>query len=180
MGASQALSELHSLQDPIVGGTLVFAVLFPTVFAFTAMSYSSTKLKPSINASYITLQPMIVAVLSLVLFGKVLDAPEIASGMVVLGGLYFTIIGNPRIDREWGEYMSDLPTNVPQTLSNVADAMPQTIATVADAGLNAVESVSESVSDRIDSIRESAGDLVSSVRTDAADDLGSDIDKEQQ
>jgi EamA-like transporter family len=163
--ALQALSELKALNDPLVSGTLLFAILGPTVFAFTAMSFSSQKLKPSINASYITLQPMIVALLSLLLFGKTLQPPEIASGMVVLGGLYFTIIGNPRIDREWADYVSDLPSNVPQT-----------IATVADAGVSAAANVS----DRIDSLVEGAGDFIDNVRSRGSDGSGSDVDLSAQ
>ena len=137
--ALQMLSEMKVLTDPVIAGTLAFAIIGPTVFAFSAMSFSSQKLKPSITSSYITLQPMIVAVLSLLLFGKTLDAPELASGSVVLLGLYFTIIGNPRVDREWIEYASDLPANVPQT-----------IATVADATIDAASSVREDVSGLIE------------------------------
>jgi hypothetical protein len=143
----QLFAQVGSFADPHVAGALLFAVLGPTVFAFSALSYSSQMLKPSINSSYITLQPVLVALLSLALFGTYLDLPECASGAFVLAGLYLTIIGNPCIDREWSEYVADLPTNVPQT-----------IAMVADAGMLAAASVSDTLDDATDRL----GDMVSS------------------
>jgi drug/metabolite transporter (DMT)-like permease len=97
----QLPAQATMLLDPTVAGALVFAVLGATVFCFTGMSYGSCKLKPSVSSSYITLQPMFVALISLVLFGTVLDSKEIAAGGVVVVGLYLSIIGNPSVDRAW-------------------------------------------------------------------------------
>ena len=163
----QMLSELKAFDDPVVSGALVFAIVGPTVFAFTAMSFSSQKLKPSITASYITLQPVIVAVLSLLLFGKTFGLEEVSSGAVVLIGLYFTIIGNPRLDREWAEYVSDLPGNVPQT-----------IATVADASVSAAETLGDKVTERLDTLVASTGEVLEKVTTSSSEERGSSDDSQ--
>ena len=151
----QVFSEMRIFADPHIAATLVFAILGPTIFAFTAMSFSSQKLKPSITSSYITLQPMIVALLSLLLFGKTLDPPEVASGSAVLFGLYLTIIGNPRLDREWAEYWSDLPANVPQTIATVADAGAAAASDFRDNMAEVTDSVIGTVSDATSAVVES-------------------------
>lgn len=152
----QLWSQLNSFADPKLAGALTFAVLGPTVFAFSALSYSSQKLKPSINSSYITLQPMLVSLVSLVLFGTTLSSPEVGSGVIVLAGLYLSIIGNPQVDRAWSEYVQDLPTNVPQTIASVADASVGAAATVGEA----VVELGTDVRDKIDNALsgEEAGD----------------------
>ena len=151
----QLLSNAAPLTQPTVAGALLFAVAGPTVFAFCAMSFSSKKVKPSINASYTTLQPVLVAVLSLLLFGTALDSAECAAGALVIAGLGMTVVGSPKIDREWAAYVSDLPANVPQT-----------IASVADASLSAAVTASETVSDRIEGVRADVGDRLEGVLDD--------------
>jgi hypothetical protein len=145
----QLASQADMLLHPAVAAALVFAVAGPTVFNFSAMAYSSNKLKPSISSAYITLQPILVAILSLALFGKVLSADECTAGLVVVLGLYLSVIGNPQLDRDWREYVSDLPTNVPQTLANVADATIDVASNVADATVDAAKSISESVAETV-------------------------------
>jgi hypothetical protein len=156
-------SLLQVVEQAGILGALVFAVLGPTVFSFSALSYSSRKLKPSINSAYITLQPVLVAIMSLVLFGNVLTSQELEAGLLVLIGLYFTIIGNPKVDREWKDYVSDLPTNVPQTLSNVADA-------VVDVKDVAVDAVVETVVDTVSDIKSGLRELVGSETEDNSDE----------
>ena len=190
----QMWSQLSSFADPKLSGALAFAVLGPTVFAFSALSFASQKLKPSINSSYITLQPMLVSVVSLVLFGTTLSSQEIGAGGIVLAGLYLSIIGNPQVDRAWVEYVQDLPTNVPQTIASVADAsveaattvgdavadlgsdvrdyvqdlptnVPQTIASVADASVEAATTVSGAVVDLGSDVREKIDNALSNHET---------------
>lgn len=168
------------LLDPTVLGALVFAVLGPTVFSFTALSYSSKKLKPSVNSAYITLQPVLVAVLSLLLFGDMLSTPEIQSGCLVLAGLYLTVIGNPDVDRAWRGYVSDLPTNVPQTLENVADAAVSASENVVETVSDTVAEVQETVAEVQENMAETVSDMRASVKerveyivADAADSLDS-------
>jgi EamA-like transporter family len=168
--AMQLASQAGMLLHPAVAAALVFAVVGPTVFNFSAMAYSSKKLKPSISSAYITLQPILVAVLSLALFGKVLSADECTAGLVVVLGLYLSVIGNPQLDRDWKEYVSDLPTNVPQTLANAADATIDVAHNVADATVDAAKSISETVADTVleaaaavtDAVSKAAGSLTDS------------------
>lgn len=176
--AVQIPSQAMMLLDPVVLGALAFAVLGPTVFSFTALSYSSKKLKPSINAAYITLQPVLVAVLSQLLFGDRLSAPEIEAGGVVMAGLYLTVIGNPDVDRAWREYVSDLPTNVPQTLENVADAAVTASENVAETVSDTVTDVQETVAEVQETVAETVSDMRETVKerveyivADAADSL---------
>lgn len=163
------------LLNPAVFGALVFAVLGPTVFSFTALSYSSKKLKPSVNSAYITLQPVLVAVLSLLLFGDRLSTAEIESGCVVLAGLYLTVIGNPDVDRAWREYVSDLGTNVPrsaqQTLESVADAAVSVSENVAESMAETVSEVQESVAETVSDMHDSVKERVEYIVADAADSL---------
>jgi hypothetical protein len=154
----QLVSQAQIFGDPVMVAALVFAVGGPTVFAFSALSYSSQKLKPSINSAYITLQPVLVAVASLLLFGTVLTYEEMGSGLTVLFGLYLSIIGNPQVDRAWTEYMSDLPANVPQS-----------IASVADAGVGAAVTVTGKVRDIGSDVRGRVGDIISQ-STDVLDE----------
>jgi hypothetical protein len=178
----QIPSQISILLDPAVLGALAFAVLGPTVFSFTALSYSSKKLKPSVNSAYITLQPVLVALLSLLLFGDMLSSAEIQSGCVVLAGLYLTVIGNPEVDRAWREYVSDLGTNVPQTLENVAETAvavsENVVDTVAETVTAVSENVVETVSETVTEVQESVTDLHLSLRekienvvSDSADSL---------
>lgn len=176
----QIPSQVLSLMDPMVLGALAFAVLGPTVFSFTALSYSSKKLKPSVNSAYITLQPVLVAVLSLLLFGDMLSTPELQSGCLVLAGLYLTVIGNPDVDRAWREYVSDLGTSVPQTLETVADAAVSVSENVVAASENVAESMAETYSDVKEGVAETVSDMRDSVKdrvdyivADAADSLDS-------
>lgn len=163
----QIPSQALILVNPVVFGALIFAVLGPTVFSFTALSYSSKKLKPSVNSAYITLQPVLVAVLSLLLFGDGLSTPEIESGCVVLAGLYLTVIGNPTVDRAWREYVSDLGTNVPQTIENVADAAVTATENVAESVAGTVVEVQESVAETVTDMKERMEFIVA----DASDSL---------
>jgi hypothetical protein len=154
----QLVTQAQIFGDPVMVAALLFAVGGPTVFAFSALSYSSQKLKPSINSAYITLQPVLVALASLLLFGTVLTYEEMGSGLTVLFGLYLSIIGNPQVDRAWSEYMSDLPANVPQS-----------IAYVADAGVGAAVTVTGKVRDIGSDVRGRVGDIISQ-STDVLDE----------
>jgi EamA-like transporter family len=155
------------LMHPAVAAALAFAVIGPTIFNFSAMAYTSQKLKPSISSAYITLQPIIVAFLSLALFGKRLSADECAAGLVVVTGLYLSVIGNPQLDREWAEYVSDLPGNVPQTISNVADATADAASNFSDATIDMAKNVGESVADSMVEVAVVVGASV----TEAAENL---------
>eukprot|EP00892_Ulva_mutabilis_P007089 jgi/Ulvmu1/4752/UM020_0036.1 len=160
----QIPSQAATLLSPTLGGALAFAVLGATVFCFTAMSYGSQKLKPSVSSSYITLQPMFVAVLSLVIFGTMLDAKELESGALVLVGLYLSIIGNPSVDRAWQEYMSDLPTNVPQTFTDAAETSASAAAAVKGAVADTVGDVRDTVGDVKETVVEKVEDVALSVQ----------------
>lgn len=61
------------LNSASVQFALLYAVLGATVYCFTAMGYSSKRLKPSITSSYITLQPIMVALLSVWVFGRTIS-----------------------------------------------------------------------------------------------------------
>lgn len=156
------------LLQPNVAGALAFAVLGATVFCFTAMSYGSRKLKPSVSSSYITLQPMFVALLSLILFGTMLDVKELESGALVLIGLYFSIIGNPSVDRAWQEYMSDLPTNVPQTITDAAENGASAAAAVSDRVADTMGDVKDTVADTVEDVKETVAGKVEDVRETVA------------
>lgn len=102
--------------------------------------------------------------MSLALFGKRLSPDECTAGLVVVLGLYLSVIGNPRLDREWADYVSDLPTNVPQTLANVADGAADAASNISDAASNISDSIAESVGD--------VASAVSTTVTEAAESLG--------
>lgn len=146
-----------------MAAALAFAVLGATVFCFTAMSYGSRKLKPSVSSSYITLQPMFVAVISLLLFGTMLDAKELESGALVLIGLYLSIIGNPSVDRAWQEYMSDLPTNVPQSITDAAETSASAAAAVKGCVADTVGDVKETMVDTVGDVKDTVVEVVEKV-----------------
>lgn len=117
---------------------------------------------------------MFVAFLSLILFGTMLDAKELESGALVLVGLYLSIIGNPSVDRAWQEYMSDLPTNVPQSFTDAAensvsaavvlsDRVVDTMGDVKDSVVDTVEDVKESVTGKVIDVKDSFVDKVEDV-----------------
>eukprot|EP01036_Dinobryon_divergens_P029895 gene29895-39064_t len=75
---------------------LVYASVFATAFAYNTYSYVSKTLSPSVVTIYSTLQPVGTAVLSLILFGKVIGLSEGVGGFIVALGLAITVIGRRR------------------------------------------------------------------------------------
>ena len=75
---------------------LVYASIFATAFAYNTYSFVSKTLSPSVVTIYSTLQPVGTAVLSVVLFGKVIGLSEAVGGIIVALGLAVTVIGRRR------------------------------------------------------------------------------------
>lgn len=66
-----------------------YVVLFTTVFAYFLNNYSLRKISPSVNSSYIYLQPMITTLVA-VSFGKdKLTVVEIVASVLIFIGVYF-------------------------------------------------------------------------------------------
>lgn len=75
---------------------LVYASVFATAFTYNTYSFVSKSLSPSIVTIYSTLQPVGTAVLSLILFGRVISLSEGVGGFIVALGLAITVIGRRR------------------------------------------------------------------------------------
>lgn len=112
---------------------------------------------------------MFVALLSLILFGTMLDTQELESGALVLVGLYLSIIGNPAVDRAWQEYMSDLPTNVPQTITEAAESSATAAIAVSDRVVDTMGDVKESVVDTVEEVKETVAGKVETVKETVAE-----------
>ena len=74
----------------------MYASIFATAFAYNTYSFVSKTLSPSVVTIYSTLQPVGTAVLSVVLFGKVIGLSEAVGGIIVALGLAVTVIGRRR------------------------------------------------------------------------------------
>jgi hypothetical protein len=172
----QVASQAQVFNDPVMLSALVFAVAGPTVFAFSAVSYTSKTLKPSINSAYSTLQPVLVAITSLLLYGTGLTNEEIACGFVVIVGLNLSIIGNPRVDRAWSEYVSNLPTNVPQSIACVADAGVEAVVTVT----GKVREITSDVYGKASDVMTQSTDILDAQKTKVRQAIGSwqSVDKD--
>lgn len=76
--------------------TLIYAVIFPTFFAYNAYSWAGKRLIPSVTTVYCTLQPVGTGILSYFVLGQMITGGNIVGGVVVILGLFVTVYGRHR------------------------------------------------------------------------------------
>jgi drug/metabolite transporter (DMT)-like permease len=72
---------------------LAYATVFATLFAYNAISWAVVRLPPGVVTAYSTLQPVGTAVLSVIVWGRVVTLPEVVGGALVALGLLATVVG---------------------------------------------------------------------------------------
>ena len=73
--------------------TLIYAVIFPTFFAYNAYSWAGKRLIPSVTTVYSTLQPVCTGILSYFVLGQQITSGYIIGGITVIIGLFVTVYG---------------------------------------------------------------------------------------
>jgi len=92
--------------------TLIYAVLFPTFFAYNAYSWAGKRLIPSVTTVYSTLQPVGTGILSYVVLDQQITVGYIVGGIVVIIGLFVTVYGERH--RELQQQEEDFPESSSQ------------------------------------------------------------------
>ena len=68
--------------------SVVYVVLFTTVLAYLLNNYSLKNVSPTVNSSYIYLQPFLATVVSLVTGKDILTWVEVVAALLIFTGVY--------------------------------------------------------------------------------------------
>jgi len=82
----------------ILWGAVSYVVIFSTLYAWNAYTYASKYLAPSISTIFMALQPVFTAILSFIVYDKVLSIPQIFGGLLVCTGMLVTVRGGNATD----------------------------------------------------------------------------------
>ena len=69
--------------------SVVYVVLFTTIFAYLLNNYSLKRISPSANSSYIYMQPFIASLVALAVGKDRLTLTEITASVLIFAGVYF-------------------------------------------------------------------------------------------
>jgi drug/metabolite transporter (DMT)-like permease len=75
---------------------LAYAATFASFFAYNAIAWAGTRVSPSMITVYFTLQPVGTALLSFIIWSRVITLPEAVGGTIVGLGLVVTIYARRR------------------------------------------------------------------------------------
>lgn len=90
------ISELYFDGNAFAWIALAYATIFATLFAYNAISWAVLRLPPGVVTTYSTLQPVGTAILSIIVWGRMITLPEVVGGIIVALGLILTVVG-----RQW-------------------------------------------------------------------------------
>lgn len=69
--------------------SLAFVILFTTILAYFLNNYSLKNISPTVNSSYIYLQPFLATIVALILGKDELTWPEVIAALLIFAGVYF-------------------------------------------------------------------------------------------
>eukprot|EP01024_Parvocaulis_polyphysoides_P021183 TRINITY_DN20037_c0_g1_i7.p3 TRINITY_DN20037_c0_g1~~TRINITY_DN20037_c0_g1_i7.p3 ORF type:complete len:215 (+),score=27.72 TRINITY_DN20037_c0_g1_i7:995-1639(+) len=80
-------------------GVLLYAIVFATVYNFSASSYANQKMPTSIASAYQTLQPFFVAMIGTCFMGSQITTQEIGAAGIIVGGLYLCVTADTQLEQ---------------------------------------------------------------------------------
>eukprot|EP01023_Acetabularia_acetabulum_P004560 TRINITY_DN11930_c0_g1_i1.p1 TRINITY_DN11930_c0_g1~~TRINITY_DN11930_c0_g1_i1.p1 ORF type:complete len:476 (-),score=49.93 TRINITY_DN11930_c0_g1_i1:308-1735(-) len=99
-------------------GVLAYAIIFATVYNFSASSYANQRMPTSVAAAYQTLQPFFVAMIGIFFMGKEITVQEVGAAGIIVVGLYLCVTANTQ------------PEEIPENNSNIVQGMWSQIVSV--------------------------------------------------
>ncbi len=69
--------------------SIMYVVIFTTIFAYFLNNYSLQKISPSANSSYIYMQPILASIVAIIAGKDKLTITEVAASLLIFSGVYF-------------------------------------------------------------------------------------------
>eukprot|EP01025_Chloroclados_australasicus_P061689 TRINITY_DN8110_c0_g1_i2.p1 TRINITY_DN8110_c0_g1~~TRINITY_DN8110_c0_g1_i2.p1 ORF type:complete len:483 (-),score=50.89 TRINITY_DN8110_c0_g1_i2:242-1690(-) len=83
-------------------GVLSYAIIFATVYNFSASTYATQRLPASTASAYQTLQPFFVALIGICFTGTQITPSEIGAAGIIVGGLYLCVTAESKVEEAAG------------------------------------------------------------------------------
>lgn len=78
--------------------SVAYVIIFATVFAYFLNNYSLIRISPTVNASYIYLQPFLATTVALMAGKDRLTWKEVVATILIFTGVYFVSIRKPKVN----------------------------------------------------------------------------------
>jgi len=78
--------------------SIAYVILFSTILAYFLNNYSLIRISPTVNASYIYLQPFLATLVAMLAGKDRLTWKEVVATILIFTGVYFVSIWKPKVN----------------------------------------------------------------------------------